>query len=1288
MAGNVRYELSSASPEELGFTGSYSNGQRGSYPNASFDRSGSFRESSESRMLSSGASTPRASASPARSTGPLTQHLSLDLVTMGDPKYTRTGELKRAFGISLGSATEDNSFGAAHSKPTPAVDVEELKRIRAGVLDDYRKSRNRAKMWNENLLRLQKFPEDLNSKNQQRSEMLMNERSGGSNFLKMGTQIHRNPSDLGTQRLEDRTKTIVLNKRVRSSIAESRVDGRSNTVLRQPLVTGKDRDIHRDGEVSNLSEEKVRRLPAGGEGWDKKMKKKRSVGTVFTRTIDSDGEVKRMMHHKFNNEHSLQSYDAQGFRSGSSNGSSGMNKVDGISSSANSNTRAIPKESEKVSLTRDYAAGMNKERLVVKANNKVNITEDNNHTVSPSPVTKGKASRTPRTSSLMAASTSTKTPLSPGGLDGWEQPPAITKVNSVGGPNNRKRPMPTGSSSPPMAKWVGQRPQKISRTRRVNVVSPVSNHDEGQMSSERGHVSDFATRVTSGIDGPPLAKDVLNGTTQVRVKHENVSSPSRLSESEESGAGENREGKPKDKRTGSGRVEERSLNQNAVPSLLITKKNKTLGREDTGDGVRRQGRTGRGPSSRTNISPMREKLENPASTKPLRNMRPISDKSGSKTGRPPLKKISDRKAFTRLGQIPISGSPDFSGESDDDREELLAAANFACNASFLSCSGSFWKKMEPVFAPICSGDSSYLKQQLKSVEDLHKRLYEMFDCSSNSGDFVLEEDIPSQLIHEESERNLQDQDPPKKLGRTSDLVDPKQDNSAVCGGSRTRNKVTPLYQRVLSALIVEDGSEEFAENSGGRNISFQCTGDSSPGDDCLSVDFEPGSTNGIDFNYESMLGFQRQKQSSVDGFSCNGNSTVNRIGGFHNNSYNDHLVQGGNGFMHSKTGMFPGSFENNDEKSTIHSNAFSMAAYDCQYEQLGLEDKLLMELQSVGLYPETVPDLADGEDEAINEDIIELQKKLQQVGKKEHLDNLNKAVEEGRELQEWPLEQVAMDRLVELAHRKQVATRGNNASKFGVPKVSKQVALAFTRRTLAKCRKFEDTGKSCFCEPPLRDVIFAAPRAIVVESTSCIQDPGASGTFTGRADRHDLHNDKFGRGVSLDHDFGRTGPLLNRGRKKELLLDDVGGNALFKTTSSLGNTLLGGAKGKRSERERDKDVLARNSVTRAGRASQSNIKGDRKTKSKPKQKIAQLSASGDGIINKFKETGSNKKREVGATSKSSNPADSSKESRGATNIAEFQDLDSIELHEGNDFSDTQDLNSLFDGLPENDFAER
>ena len=44
MAGNMRFEVSSGTPEEAGFSGSYPNGQRGNYQNASLDRSGSFRE--------------------------------------------------------------------------------------------------------------------------------------------------------------------------------------------------------------------------------------------------------------------------------------------------------------------------------------------------------------------------------------------------------------------------------------------------------------------------------------------------------------------------------------------------------------------------------------------------------------------------------------------------------------------------------------------------------------------------------------------------------------------------------------------------------------------------------------------------------------------------------------------------------------------------------------------------------------------------------------------------------------------------------------------------------------------------------------------------------------------------------------------------------------------------------------------------------------------------------------------------------------------------------------------
>ena len=91
---------------------------------------------------------------------------------------------------------------------------------------------------------------------------------------------------------------------------------------------------------------------------------------------------------------------------------------------------------------------------------------------------------------------------------------------------------------------------------------------------------------------------------------------------------------------------------------------------------------------------MREKFENPTTTKPLQSARPGSDKNGrccvhsSDSGnkfmfltfiihhyyhtyiivyllisasRPPLKRQSDRKTLTRLGQTRNSSSPDFIG---------------------------------------------------------------------------------------------------------------------------------------------------------------------------------------------------------------------------------------------------------------------------------------------------------------------------------------------------------------------------------------------------------------------------------------------------------------------------------------------------------------------------------------------------------------------------------------------------------------------------------------------------
>lgn len=251
--------------------------------------------------------------------------------------------------------------------------------------------------------------------------------------------------------------------------------------------------------------------------------------------------------------------------------------------------------------------------------------------VGPGMVTKGKASRASRTSPVTATNSSSFSRPS-GAIDGWEQPPSGSKAQLLGATNNRKRPIPPGSSSPPMTQWVGQRLQKMSRTRRTNLVAPVSSHDEMQLPPEGCPSSDLNGRITSGGTNSSLLGRVMsNVSQQVRVKHENISSPARLSESEESGVGENRDSKLREKGLCSSEVEERAVTavHNVGPSVLLSKKNKILSKEDIGDGVRRQGRSGRGSSyNRASVSPLREKLDNTASTKPLKNARLGPDKIG------------------------------------------------------------------------------------------------------------------------------------------------------------------------------------------------------------------------------------------------------------------------------------------------------------------------------------------------------------------------------------------------------------------------------------------------------------------------------------------------------------------------------------------------------------------------------------------------------------------------------------------------------------------------------------
>ncbi|GAA0166775.1 hypothetical protein LIER_21855 [Lithospermum erythrorhizon] len=1269
MAGNGRFELSSSSPDSS-IAGNYSNGQRGSCPGLSLDRSGSFREINENRMFSTGRGASRGSITSLEDLPQLSQCLMLEPIAICDHKISKTGELRRALGF--GNNSEDNTFGASHLKSSPLPTMDELTRYRESVADTCGKASGRAKKLDEHLHKLNKYCEAVTSKKQQRNEPSSNERSGASGF-KIGAQIHRSPSEFVSPKVEERPKNAILNKRVRTSVAETQAEFRNNGQPRKALPI-KERDMLKDNNADiDVVNEKIRRLPPGGDCWDKRMKKKRSIGVVGSRSNDGDAEMKKPMLHKPSSEPLVQSCDLPGLRIGASVGTGAAVKSDGASP-AGCNVRAVlKKEQDKSIHSRDVSSGLNKDRLLPKASFKLSIREE-----IPDAVMKG---RIPHRGGLAATNTVSNVPSVSTTLDSWELP-STTNINpSTNGTNNHKCSLPTGPSSPPIAKWGGQRPQKISRTRRANLVSPLSNHDEGQTSSEGS--PDFGAKlVTPGANGP-LSKSATSGSQINKVKAEPLYSPATLSESEDSSA---RESKLKEKATGTIETEERVINLSNVGAQTILSKSKFLSKEDNPDGVRRQGRSGRVTSvSRVSISPAKEKLDNGTVNKPLRQIKPTSDKNRSKTGRS-LKKLSDRKGFSRLG-LASGRSPDCTWGSEDDREELTSAANMAYNSNLKACSSVFWKKVESVFVSLGSEDESFLVQQIRLAEDCSNSFSQMLSQGDDvKGDLLLEEvsvlEANACGTNEHIQNGFGQEDVDAKL----ELVNEFHSSILRAGtdSGQTFDKTIPLYQRVLSALITDD--EEFAQ-TGVRSYEMQQNAVwNSPRETHYLVNSE--SNLGVEL--EPIVGVQVPKNGTTNRFiGCNGYANHSRYHDIPYSSCNGKLVEGDGEKEHSNDDA-PGSLVqyNYAGPTSFQERSGSVSPFDCQYDQMPFEEKLLLELRSVGLYPETVPDLHDKEEDEINQEIIQLQRKLHQQAtrKKVNLDKMHEVMQ-GQDTCGGNLEHVAMNKLVELAYKKLLATKGNLAVKIGIPKVSKQVALAFARRTLARYRRFEESGVSCFNEPALRDIISAVPSRVHVEDPSAsVSKAVANGSFSGAGERGPL--DGLGNfSQQMDHAFAKSGPICNQGKKKEVLLDNFVGDSTFR--SNLGCSLSGGAKGKRSERDKDKDSSMRNAFAKAG-CSLVNSKGDRKTKTKHKQRTAQLSTSGNGYVTEpmhssldLIDNNGNGRREVGLASSAT---DSLKDKKESTNLL-LNDVDSIEdIGVESDLVAPQDLSSWFnfdlDGLQE------
>lgn len=197
----------------------------------------------------------------------------------------------------------------------------------------------------------------------------------------------------------------------------------------------------------------------------------------------------------------------------------------------------------------------------------------------------------------------------------WEVSQCTSKIPAAVGVNSRKRTPSMRSSSPPVAQWASQRPQKSSRTaRRTNFIPIVQSNDEA-----------FALDTATIVIGNERRLS-RSSPQQVKLKSDSFSSAA-LSESEESGAAEM---KFKNKTKKSDDTEEKvGQNVQKMSNLMLPpRKNKIISGEDHGGGVQRQGRTGRGFTSTRSLMPLTvEKAGHVGTAKQLRSARLGLDKT-------------------------------------------------------------------------------------------------------------------------------------------------------------------------------------------------------------------------------------------------------------------------------------------------------------------------------------------------------------------------------------------------------------------------------------------------------------------------------------------------------------------------------------------------------------------------------------------------------------------------------------------------------------------------------------
>ncbi|KAK9055590.1 hypothetical protein SSX86_026674 [Deinandra increscens subsp. villosa] len=1190
MASSGKFDLSSASPDRP----LYNSAQRMSYSGASLDRSSSFCDNMENPILSS-------LPSMSRSTSTVThvdvtnffQCLRFDPKSMAvEHKFNRHGDFRRLASAVLGSPDESPSNLLKGRMPKSSPD--DLKRLKAGLRDSSIKARERVKVFSETLSLINKCFPSIPSRKRSRPDALPGDRSSGlllnrapmgAGISKMGTQSHSltNAFDFEQQKVEERGKSVIPNKRTRTSMVDQRVEVRPNTPARSSGNVDRDKESLRFPN-SNTSQGEDCSLHIAADGWEKaKMKKKRtgikadtalSPSSMSTKAINGHKEPKQGMHPRHLSDSMSRLNDSYGLRTGAANGIIGGVKADGPAQQSSVGMRSsIPRPEQDTALhhdRRDRSTSSEKERTHLKSVNKSSLREEF-ITGSPTSSTKlhGPArgprsgpSVVPKSTVVQRATTSSD----------WDLVHGTNKNPGQFGSANRKRTPATRSSSPPVAQWADRRPQKISRTaRRTNLVPILSNSDEVPG-------LDNTSDVTGSESVPGFAKRFpASSPQQCKAKGDHFPS-STLSESEESGAAEIRS---RDKGKRSYEVEEKGEQNVQKMSTLVPplRKNKMVNGEEVGDGIRRQNRTGRGFGPSRGVTPPVEKIRHVGTAKQLRTARQGFDKSESKSGRPPTRKLSDRKAYTRQKHTTFNAAADFPVGSDDGHGELLAAAKAVINPNH-ALSSPFWRQMEPLFGFVSDADMSNLKQQGSTQSNFSTKNPVHQDIDS-SGTLINRAESRS---NEPSPRHFESGTGPGEI---------------------------PLCQRLLAALISEEGNDELPF-SGNNDHNFNVYGSA------FEFETDVGSNA---FNHRSLQNYEHDGRGNFSGRKINSTlrsckESIHSPPDHHIMSMSDSTVA--TGFDHSYNGLL-------SDPAMTSGITFS----DYQYANMPLNERLLIEIQSIGLYPELVPDLLHNGNEGIDEEICRLEvKHHEQVSRKNSLlDNLSESTNEARLLQEKEFEHLCMDKLTEMAYQKYMICWGPHAPKSVGNKVAKQAALGFVRRTLDRCHEFESTGKSCFTESLYKEMFHSGSSHL-----SDTQLDAATNSEFGKS------NEKFIERVSVgpqlspslnNHDLYSSDAFhfseqtigkdeniwSSRVKKRELYLDDV----VAGTSSGFGTTIINSAKGKRSERDREGkgNSLSRNGGPKIGRPTSGNAKGERKNKAKLKQKTTQLSASLNGPIGKI-----------------------------------------------------------------------